>query len=91
MWKARAWLGAAIVIWGERGRRRKGRAQFYCSGFQEMFVSFSCECNHPSFGISVKAWNQASLILMLCRKLDETLLRKVRSSGDRIFAATLDR
>ena len=28
MWKARAWLGAAIVIWGERGRRRKGRAQF---------------------------------------------------------------
>ena len=56
-----------------------------------MFVSFPCECNHPSFGISVKAWNQASLIFMLCRKLDETLLRKVKSSDDRIFAATVDR
>ena len=56
--------------------------------FRTSFVSGK---NHPSFGIRVKAWKKANPILILCRKLDETLLRKVRSSDDGIFAATLDR
>ena len=83
--------GGCYCHLGGKGKKEKGKGSVLMFGLSGNVVIFPCECNHPSFGIGVKAWNQASLILMLCRKLDETLLRKVRSSGDRIFAATLDR
>ena len=74
---------------GEVGEREG--LSFNVRAFRKCLSVFLVNAIIQVLVFSVKAWNQASLILMLCRKLDETLLRKVRSSGDRIFAATLDR